>query len=413
MTAGVALSSLRSGERIDPTRRQLKIVELADDIAARGLLCPLLVTPERLIVDGERRKAALELLEQQGRPVPALVRILATTKEAIDLLDTEWAANEQREPHTPEARYRYAQRRLVLEQAAAAERRAAGASAGGKAKAALDASGPADPEAHGPSGDEGGRAATRAAKAAGFSSRKELERVAKVVEAAEVDPERFGVLRDELNKTGKAAAVAAKLERLEEGADPDSWCTPPWVLEAVHAIDEEISLDPCTNANAIRLGHVRAGVDWTIDDDALAQTSWDVEPGWTVIWYQPPYSDPGELTARLVKEWDLGGIRRVHALVKLDTSTTWWAALRDRAAFVILPRRRLAHVVGDKPRKGSDFCSAIFVLSRGDRAELLELYGRLRDAYAEQADVYPTGWILDEPAAPAKRARKPRKDGKR
>ena len=436
MSAGVALSSLRSGERIDPSRRQLKIAELADDIAARGLLCPLLVTPERLIIDGERRRAALELLEQQGRSVPALVRILATAKEAIDLLGTEWAANEQREPHTAEAKVSYARRRLALEeQAKAAERRREGGAKGGRS------SGTADPEL----GDvktegEDGRAKARAAKAAGFASRKAFERAAEVVDAAKAEPEKYGELLAELNATGKTEAMHRKLQRAQAAGgihDPDSYSTQRWILAGIHDVEPDgLALDPCSNELARRLGFVDACVSWTIDDDARRQPTWRVcevtstkrgpiKNGRYVVFFQPPYScpddgdkpgtlgpdDPGcpGLTSKLVECWDAGEFDAVYALVKDDASTEWWAMLRDRAAFLIKPRKRLAHVVGiddeghEIEHDGSDFNSAMHVLSRGTKVKLLELRRKLAARYEGQADVYTAAWVLDlddEPELP-------------
>lgn len=413
----------------DRIRRVLpRVPELAESIRERGQLQPIVVrASDWRLLAGARRLAACKLL---GTKV--LVRLVATADEALEALRCEGAEQLERVDWTPEERARYAQRLEGLEAAAAAERRAAGAAEGGRRKA-LAASGTADPQAEEPEADdarESGRAKTRAALAAGFPSRKAYERTLEVVEAAERDPERFGGLLEELNRTGKAAAVAAKLERLEEGSDPDSWCTPSWVLELVHAVEQHgITLDPCSNANAIALDYVKASTAWTIDDDALAQPTWDLEPGWTVVWYQPPYSDPSKLTARCVDEFDKG-VRRVWALVKLDTSTGWWSQLRDRAPILILPRRRLAHVVGDKPRKGSDFCSGMLLLTRERGAELLDLHRRVQAACGDKADAYLAPWALAElaymapeqegaaekrPRAPkrkaAKRGARPRKAG--
>lgn len=389
----------------DRIRRALpRVPELAESIKARGQLQPIVVrSSDWHLLAGARRLAACKLL---GAKV--LVRLVATADEALEALRCEGAEQLERVDWTSEERARYAQRLYELEQIAAAERRAGGAAEGGRRKAAA-ASGTADPQAEAADDDrEGGRAKTRAALAAGFPSRKAFERTLKVVEAAERDPLRYGGLLEELNATGKAAAVAAKLERMEEGSDPDSWCTPAWVLELVHAVEAGgITLDPCSNANAGALGYVKASTAWTIDDDALAQPTWDLEPGWTVVWYQPPYSDPGKLTARCVAEYDKG-VRRVWALVKLDTSTEWWAQLRDRAPIVILPRRRLAHVVGDKPRKGSDFCSGMLLLARERGLELLELHQRVQAACGDKADAYLAPWAVAGLGEPGSRVAPPR-----
>lgn len=421
MTAGVPLDSIVVGERLDPARADRRIAELAESIRAHGLFFPLLVTPERHLLDGRRRVAALRLLEQQGVTVPVLIRVLATAKEQLEQLDVEWEANAQREPPTVEAQVRYAQRRLELERAMAAERRTEGARRGGHAKA-LAASGPAGPGAS-EAGAEDDRAPTRAeaeaARAAGMS-RSTFRRAAEVLAAVEADPS-LEPLRDELNATGKVAAVHRKLQRAQAAGalhDPDSYCTQRWLLEGIHAVEPGgITLDPCSNELARRLGFVRAAVSWTIDDDARAQPTWRVVEvnGRYIVFFQPPYSSPDTgdkakglpgLTTRLCLAWDGGEADRVYALVKDDASTDWWGLLRDRAALLVKPRDRLAHVVGvdddghEIEHGGSDFNSAMLVLARGSRGELLDLWTGLAEAYEGRADVYLAPSVRRAPAGP-------------
>lgn len=351
--------TIKVGDRIRTTLPQMD--ELVASVRAHGVIQPIAITPERQLLAGARRLEACRIL---GVKVP--VRFMAGVNEQIDALRVERDENEERVDFTLEERRRLADRLQVLEVKAAAERQAEGRAAGGRAKAER-ASGAAAPEADKPASDEEGRAAYRAAKAAGFASRREYARVADVLDAAEADPERFGALRDELNTTGKAAAVHRKLRQMQGGVgDNDSWSTPDEIMVCVHRFwPEGIGLDPCSNAIAIALGFVRARVAWTIDDDALAQPTWDVEPP-TTVWYQPPYSAPRPLTERLVTEWDEGHLDEVLALVKLDTSTKWWAMLRDRAAAVVLLPDRVAHHQGPEQVKGSDFCSALLLLTRRD-----------------------------------------------
>ncbi len=83
-----------------------KVLELVESIKLHGLLTPLLVTPDRLVVDGHRRFAAARLAG--AVMVPTTVRPLSETER----LELQLVANLQREDLTPlqEAR---AFRRLV------------------------------------------------------------------------------------------------------------------------------------------------------------------------------------------------------------------------------------------------------------------------------------------------------------
>lgn len=416
MSAGVPLSTIKVGERIDPARASLKIAELAESIRQHGLLQPLVTTPERELLDGQRRREALQLLEQQGRGVPALIRVVATAKDAATRLDVEFEANECAEPWSLQARWEYYRRRLELERAAARERMAEG----GRTKG-----GPAGPPLDGDPESKAGRAEDVAAKAAGLS-RTSARRLDEIMTAAADDPE-LAPLRDEVVRTGKIAAVHRKLQRAQAAGslhDPDSYSTQRWILSAIHQVDPVIALDPCSNELARRLGFVAALASWTIDDDARRQPTWRVVEvdGLYVVFFQPPYSSPDDgdkpgakgaddpgcpgLTAKLCEEWDAGRIDRVYALVKDDASTDWWAQLRDRGAALIKPRERLAHVIGvdDEGREiehgGSDFNSAIHVLARGTRAELLQLWRQLVKAFEGRADVYLSPRVLEAATTP-------------
>ncbi|MCA9655695.1 MAG: ParB N-terminal domain-containing protein, partial [Myxococcales bacterium] len=82
-----------------------KIDELAASIEALGQLAPIILTPERVLVSGERRLAACKLLG-----VPALALVASTAKEAVDLLHAEYAENSQREELTQIEKFRYLER---------------------------------------------------------------------------------------------------------------------------------------------------------------------------------------------------------------------------------------------------------------------------------------------------------------
>ena len=149
--------------------------------------------------------------------------------------------------------------------------------------------------------------------------------------------------------------------------DGDSWCTDGPIVDIAHRFwPEGISLDPCSNQQALALGFVRARVAWTIVDDCMSFPSWDVER-LTTCWWQPPYSRAGApLTMGLVERWDRGQMHEVLALVKLDTSTERWQALERRASSLVLFHDRLAHLANGVRHDTSNFCSAMLLLTRSD-----------------------------------------------
>lgn len=429
----VPTSRIRVGDRI---RKDLgDIAELADSIKLCQLQ-PIVVTPDMQLVAGERRLRACELAG-----IPVHVRIAATIKDALAALRAEADENLLRKAWTREEEVAYALRLRELMAPAAAERQAEGRARGGRVRQGVEeddaASGQACPQA----GGEAGRVGADVAKALGMG-RRTLEKATAVVKAAELNPE-LRPLVDKMNTSGKVDAVYRELQRAEAAGgrihDKDSYSTQRWILDGIHAVEVDgIALDPCSNELARRLGFVRALVSWTIEDDSRRQSTWCVVKvdGRYVVFFQPPYScpddgdkpgtlgpdDPGcpGLTTKLCEEWDAGKFDAVYALVKDDASTEWWAQLRDRAAFMVKPRERLAHVVGidgegrEIEHAGSDFNSAMLVLSKGTRAELLDLGRRLAKAYEGRADVYTAAWVLemdDEPAPPAKgkRGARPRR----
>lgn len=113
----------------------------------------------------------------------------------------------------------------------------------------------------------------------------------------------------------------------------DEWCTPKWLAEALGPF----MTDPCSNASS----HVQADYLYSLDggtlrSDGLA-TTWDGS-----VFCNPPYSNPLPWCLKL----------RDHAgpwcaLLKLDPSTKWWAALME-ASPTVAPFRKRIKFEGDK-----------------------------------------------------------------
>ncbi len=105
----------------------------------------------------------------------------------------------------------------------------------------------------------------------------------------------------------------------------DEWCTPKWLAEALGPFD----IDPCSNASSHIVSLAKNGLCW--GGDGLAD-SWRNES----VFCNPPYSDVLPWARKLAAHqgpW--------CALVKLDPSTRWWAALMEACPTVAPFRKRL------------------------------------------------------------------------
>jgi hypothetical protein len=156
-------------------------------------------------------------------------------------------------------------------------------------------------------------------------------------------------------------------EAFEAVDDPkDSWCTPPEIVDIAHRMwPEGIGLDPCSNRHALALGFVRAAVAWTKSDDCRRQPTWNVTPPRTTCWLQPPYSREGSpIVDNWARRWDAGELWETIALVRVDSSTEWWKQICSRATSLVHFTDRLAHYEAGQRREGSNFCSAMFLMTR-------------------------------------------------
>ena len=166
---------------------------LADSIAEVGLLHPVVVTPEGRLIAGQRRLEACRLLEWADVPVTVVDLYQAARGEAHenfvrkDLLPSEIVALKRAvEP---------------LERKAARERQGTRADLGTSATS------------------EGqGDARDRIARYLGVG-RTTIERAEAVVDAAEDEPEEFGHLVDQMDRSGKVAGAYRRLEVLKQAKE--------------------------------------------------------------------------------------------------------------------------------------------------------------------------------------------------
>ncbi len=156
-----------------------------------------------------------------------------------------------------------------------------------------------------------------------------------------------------------------------EAADSDSWCTPPEVMDIAHRMwPRGIALDPCANLSSIAMGFVRARTAWRKADDCTSKPSWSIpseKRTEMTCWLQPPYSREGApIIDHFISRWSQGEMWEAMALVRLDTSTEWWAALEAHSTSLVLFGDRLDHYDNGERRGSSNFCSALHFFTRAD-----------------------------------------------
>ena len=133
----------------------------------------------------------------------------------------------------------------------------------------------------------------------------------------------------------------------------DNWCTSLALANAVG----EFHLDPASNSRS----HIRAQKKYCLEDgqDGLAL------PLEGSVFLNPPYSNPLPWCERL----------RYHkspwvALVKLDPTTKWWAALMAGCSGWAPFRSRLKFERPDKPPFTANFPSALVWYERRQACKL-------------------------------------------
>jgi N6-adenosine-specific RNA methylase IME4 len=175
--------------KIGPRHRQDMgdIIGLARSIDARGeLLEPIVITADNRLIDGQRRMTAwpfCEISKHGALPIP--VHIV----QIDSIVAGEYDANTQRKEFTPSEAVAIKRALEPVEQQKAAERKKAGKTA-----------------------DKGkGRAADKVSAITG-RDRKTLAKAEEVVVAAEQDPDRFGKLKDDMDRTGRVTGPHNRLK---------------------------------------------------------------------------------------------------------------------------------------------------------------------------------------------------------
>jgi ParB family chromosome partitioning protein len=217
----VAVFDVRDGSR---HRKDMgDLASLAKSIQAVGLLHPIVVTPDRQLIAGQRRLAAVK--ELGWTEIPARVLDLA------DIIQGEHDENACRKDFTPSEKVAIGQALEELERPKAAKRKAAGRDRHRKhcKKPVAPGSGNLpEPETL---PEDKGQTRDKVAAAVGMSG-KTYEKAKAVVKAAEEDPERYGHLVEQMDQSGKVDPAFKQLTKQHIEANPPVENSLPQVQDA-------------------------------------------------------------------------------------------------------------------------------------------------------------------------------------
>jgi N6-adenosine-specific RNA methylase IME4/ParB-like chromosome segregation protein Spo0J len=181
----------------DRHRKELGDIDaLTSSIRDVGLLQPIVVTPAKKLVAGARRLAAVKSLGWVKVPV----RVVNGLDDAARLLRAERDENVCRKDFTPSEAVAVAAALEELERPKAEARKGARTDT---------------PAGKLPAGEEAGRVRDKAAGAVGMSGRT-LEKAKAVVEAARKNPQEYGRLREDMDRTGRVDGVFRRLKTLKQ-----------------------------------------------------------------------------------------------------------------------------------------------------------------------------------------------------
>lgn len=200
------ISKIVIGDRVRKDMGDLR--ELADSIAQHGLLHPVVVTRDNVLVAGHRRIEAMKLL--------GALDIEATVVDVADPLGAERDENAVRKDFTPTEAVAIGR---LIEQQHRARVEATRSELGRKGTAIREARRSGDTSSVNQLPGAVGATRETAARAVGMGAQKYTQAKAVVV-AAESAPEKFGDLPALMDETGNVSGAHREMERRRSGAPP-------------------------------------------------------------------------------------------------------------------------------------------------------------------------------------------------
>jgi N6-adenosine-specific RNA methylase IME4 len=209
--------------RVVKRRDMGDLTGLARSIDSRGcLLQPVVITKDDELIAGQRRLAAWPLSKFRHQPIPVHV------VDVDSIIAGEYDENAQRKDFTPSESVEIMEAMLPLAQEKARARQAHGKTAPGRKKAdtslsaaergARGAGATTDENGSGATTEESGRAEDHLAAYLG-RDRKTIARAKDVVDAARAEPDKFGKLLADMDKSGKVNGPWRRLQVLRQVDD--------------------------------------------------------------------------------------------------------------------------------------------------------------------------------------------------
>jgi N6-adenosine-specific RNA methylase IME4 len=310
--SAVAIDRIIIGER---HRKDFGDIDgLAENIEEIGLLHPVVIRPDGRLVAGARRIVALKKLGRTTIPV--------TIIDLDKVVRGEYAENTFRKNLTLSEAADVADAIEPLERAAARKRQQASLKKGDQ------------PPVRGISPDGKGRALDKVAKVVG-KDRKTIQKARAVRDAAKADPEKFGKLKDDMDRSGRADGPYRRLSNLRQAAaikdEP-----PPLPNRGPYRVivaDPPWPHDPTSDDPAGR--GIRPYPEMTIDAICRLRvggiTPKDIAHEDAILWlwttnYHMPFA------YRVIEAWGF----------EPRTILTW---TKDRAAYGLLLRNKTEHCI--------------------------------------------------------------------
>lgn len=283
-----------------PMLSECELVELADDIAKRGLTHAVVLTEDGVLLDGRNRIAAC---------TRAGVKPHFTTYTGDDPTAYVVSINLRRRHLSQEERAFLAVQLIkVYEDEGRKAMLEAAAIGGSSSPTAVKGSA----ELHYPSKqDNSKRSAAKAAAQVSVAPRM----VAQAKRIAEQAPDLISLVQDRKISISKAEAIVKNRAAGIADSDGDSWFTPTWLFDQMALT---FDLDVCAPRNSEHRT-VPAGSYYTEDDDGLTS------PWHGLVWCNPPYSKPEPWADKMIGHGN--GVLLTHM-----PNNAAWAVRAQRAA---------------------------------------------------------------------------------
>lgn len=172
--------------------------------SAVGLLHPIVVRPDKTLVAGARRLAALEMLGRKE----VTVHVVNGLDDALPLLQAERDENACRKELSPLEMVALGMALEAIAKPEADKRKKSGKSADGQS----GGRGKQKPCGNLPQGIANGKTREQVAVAVGIGART-YEKARAVAEAAEAEPETYGPLAEEMDRTGNVDRAYKAMKR--------------------------------------------------------------------------------------------------------------------------------------------------------------------------------------------------------